>query len=123
LAETNDCPKCKIRSRRVYSTGKVGPYCTECTKDYNAKKLEKKRAFVNQYKLERGCKQCGYNEHPVALELNHIDPQTKEFSIAKALPSVSMERLLKELEKCEVLCANCHQIHTYEHQHHLTVRS
>jgi hypothetical protein len=118
-----NCPTCSIRPKRVYGSGKIGPYCTECTKEYNAKKLAQKREFVNKYKLERGCKLCGYKTHPVALELNHINPQTKEFSIAKRLASVSMDRLKKELAKCEVLCANCHQIHTYENNHHLTVRS
>jgi len=81
---------------------------------------KKKRDFVNEYKLERGCAQCGYNAHPVALELNHIDPTTKTYSIGKELISISMEKLVLELAKCEVLCANCHQIHTFENGHHLT---
>jgi hypothetical protein len=54
--------------------------------------------FVNEYKLSRGCKVCGYNKHPAALELNHIDPSSKSFQIAQALASNSMT----ELEKCEV---------------------
>jgi hypothetical protein len=90
--------------------------------DYNKEKLEKKRQFVNEYKLSRGCKQCGYKEHPVALELNHIDPLSKAMNIARSLGGCSMARLEKELAKCEVLCANCHQIHTYENNHHLTRR-
>jgi len=117
------CPKCGSRERRVYSTGKIGPYCTECTAQYNSGKLQKKRAFINNYKLSLGCRICGYKEHPVALELNHIDPLTKSFQIAQALASYSMEKIKAELEKCEVLCANCHQIHTYENKHHLTVRT
>ena len=111
----NTCPKCETGER--YSTG---PYCRPCTKEYNRVRLQKKRDYVNQYKLERGCAHCGYNTHPVALELNHIDPTTKEFSIGKQLISISMSKLKEELAKCEVLCANCHQIHTYENGHHLT---
>ena len=123
MAATKQCPKCGTNPRRVSGTGRIGPYCVECTAEYNSEKLQARRAFVNEYKLSRGCKVCGYKEHPVALELNHIDPQTKTFSIARQLASISMENLVKELEKCEVMCANCHQIHTYENNHHLTVRS
>ena len=116
------CPTCNIRHRRHYKN-KLGPYCDPCTKEYNAQKLQKKRAFVNEYKLSRGCRMCGYKAHPVALELNHIDPLSKTMQIARSLASCSMERLEAELEKCEVLCANCHQIHTYENKHNLTRRA
>ena len=110
-----DCPKCD--TGKTYSTG---PYCRPCTKAYNKERLQKKRDFVWAYKLEKGCAVCGYNKHPVALELNHIDPTSKTYSIGKQLISISMENLVKELAKCEVLCANCHQIHTFENEHHLS---
>lgn len=119
---SNLCPRCSLRERKRYAKG-LGPYCVECTKEYNAQKLAKKRHFLNEYKLERGCSQCGYKGHPVALELNHIDPLSKSINIARELASCSMERLEAELVKCEVLCANCHQIHTYENKHHLVRRS
>ena len=109
------CAKCEVGER--YSSG---PYCRPCTKKYNRERLQKKRDFVNSYKMERGCRECGYNAHPVALELNHIDPTTKTYSIGRQLISISMENLVLELAKCEVLCANCHQIHTYENEHHLS---
>ena len=35
------------------------------------------REFLNMLKTERGCEYCGYNEHPCALQLDHIDPETK----------------------------------------------
>lgn len=114
-------PMCRVAPRHQYAT-RLGPYCTGCTKQYNADKLKQKRAFINDYKITRGCRVCGYREHPVALELNHIDPLSKSMNIARQLASCSMERLTTELEKCEVLCANCHQIHTYEQQHHLARR-
>ena len=116
------CPKCKLNYRKAYSN-RLGPYCEACAKDYAAKNLARKRSFVNDYKLTRGCRICGYTEHPVALELNHIDPLSKTMDIARSLGSCSMERLLAEIEKCDVLCANCHQIHTYENKHHLTRRT
>ncbi|AGG91282.1 hypothetical protein SWVG_00045 [Synechococcus phage S-RIP1] len=108
------CPKCKVRDK-----GR-NPYCKPCFKEYNKQRLKKKRDFVNEYKLARGCCKCGYNEHPVALELNHIDPSTKIYSIGKQLIGISMPKLIAELKKCNVMCANCHQIHTFENGHHLS---
>ena len=109
------CSRCGVGERYTSNS-----YCRDCNKQYNRERLQKKRDFVNDYKMERGCAQCGYNKHPVALELNHIDPTTKTYSIGRDLISISMKKLVEELAKCEVLCANCHQIHTYENGHHLS---
>lgn len=76
--------------------------------------------FVKKYKLERGCKICGYKESALALDLDHKDRTKKEFSLSRA-HSVSWERLHEELAKCEVLCANCHRIKTQEEKDFFSV--
>lgn len=56
---------------------------------------------------------CGYNEHPAALQFHHRDPTTKLFSMFRAVrnPSkYSWDDILSELDKCDLLCANCHFI-------------
>lgn len=56
------------------------------------------------------CSICGYNKCKEALEFHHIDPTEKEFSFGKTLANpTSWDRLVKELEKCILLCANCHR--------------
>lgn len=76
----------------------------------------KLRAEIAQEKLNRGgCVKCGYNEHPAALDFNHIDPSTKEFDVGSAVKhGHGRERIWAEMDKCEILCANCHRIHTYD---------
>ena len=69
---------------------------------------------LNKIKLEAGCATCGYNAHPAALEFNHIDPSQKTANVADKITSWSWERVLEEVDKCEVLCSNCHHIHSYE---------
>jgi hypothetical protein len=114
LQEISNCLKCgkpydKVRSTHVYCT-------TSCRKAaHNKQKIDKLAAI----KLERGCCKCGYNTHPAALHFNHIDPSTKSFNIGSN-GSKSLEELILETEKCEVLCANCHAIHTIENGHHLS---
>lgn len=64
---------------------------------------------LDRIKLEVGCEHCGYNEHPKALEFHHVNPKNKSFTISKSL-SRKLIYLLKETEKCMVLCSNCHRI-------------
>lgn len=60
------------------------------------------------------CSNCGYDRSIVALDFDHIDPAAKTFPISQNLAVAKWERLVAEVEKCRVLCANCHRIHTFE---------
>jgi hypothetical protein len=71
------------------------------------------KEWYNNYKSTLKCSKCGFS-HPAALDFHHRDSSKKEFTLASAKISVSRERFLKEIEKCDVLCANCHRIHHYE---------
>jgi 5-methylcytosine-specific restriction endonuclease McrA len=65
-----------------------------------------------KYLSDKCCVICGESD-VVVLEMDHIDPRTKLFSISQAVKlGYSWETILKELEKCRVLCANCHKRHT-----------
>lgn len=77
---------------------------------------EEFRVFIDAYKIERGCIDCGWAEHPAALVLDHIDPKTKTIQVS-CMYSCTKERQMQELALCEVRCANCHQIRTYELGH------
>lgn len=61
-----------------------------------------------EYKGGR-CIKCGYNKHPAALDFHHENPDEKDFNIGKNGHTVSWEKLKKELNKCILLCANCHR--------------
>ena len=76
-----------------------------------------KREYLNKVKLEKGCEICGYRSHPAALHFDHIDPATKSFGIGDT--NRGWELMFLEIEKCRILCANCHAIHTTEEKHHL----
>ena len=65
-----------------------------------------------EYILRRGgkCEYCGYNKNLAALEFHHRNPEEKEFQVdARAFSNHSLEKLERELEKCSLLCANCHR--------------
>jgi len=65
------------------------------------------RSAISTLKIEAGCVDCGYNEHPEALHFDHIE-DNKTNGIAQ----LSLYPALEEIEKCEVRCANCHAIKT-----------
>lgn len=57
------------------------------------------------------CQKCGYNKNLTALELHHIDPYTKDFEInSSTIKELKrLGKLQEELDKCILLCANCHR--------------
>lgn len=68
------------------------------------------RAYLAAEKLAHGCAKCGYNEHPAALDFDHIRG-VKLYDVSK---TNTIEKATIEIAKCQVLCANCHRIETYE---------
>lgn len=74
---------------------------------------EAKKSWVDQYKLERGCADCGYNENPAALDFDHL-PGTVKTRDIKSGKQFGWKALFAEVAKCEVVCANCHRIRTVE---------
>ena len=75
------------------------------------RKLKYKK-LTERIKNEIGCEHCGWNKNPLALQFHHINKKDKEFSISRGLTHRLLS-LLKETEKCLVLCANCHIIEEY----------
>lgn len=53
------------------------------------------------------CKKCGYNDNIAALDFHHLDLKEKDFGISAS--HVGWDKLKKELDKCIILCSNCHR--------------
>jgi hypothetical protein len=70
------------------------------------------KAILDSIKLTAGCVDCGYREHPVAMDFDHLPGTKKLFNVSQALWR-PLAKVLAEIEKCEVVCANCHRIRTY----------
>lgn len=74
--------------------------------------MKKKRQFFNLLKVERGCYDCGGMFPPEALDWDHLPGKEKCFHIAKYLTNKPREEILAEIDKCQVVCSNCHRIRT-----------
>lgn len=76
----------------------------------NQKSRGLKRKY--DYILSHGgkCEICGYNKNIAALEFHHKNPNEKSFQIdARKFANCDISKLEKELNKCIILCANCHR--------------
>ena len=76
---------------------------------YQNQRRKKLKDFIYNYKEERGCERCGYNEYPEILEFHH-NQGNKEFTISQR-NSYSIKLIEIEIKKCIILCPNCHRVH------------
>ena len=129
--ETKICSRCKRELPidqfrwKNKAEGKRHSQCKECQKaqekQHYHESVERQKAvregaemqkksnleIVNTFR-KQGCVKCG-EKRPYVIDFHHRDPLQKEFTINHLLKSGSYETLLKELEKCDALCANCHR--------------
>lgn len=73
-----------------------------------AKRRRKIKLLAIEYKGGK-CQVCGYNKYGGALELHHVNPTNKVFAIGEKGHSRSWVRVKEELDKCLLVCANCHR--------------
>lgn len=86
-----------------------------------ARKIAERIAWNNALKVERGCADCGYKDHPEALEWDHLPGHQKLHNVGVIVrwTRTSMKTILDEMAKCEVVCANCHRVRTATRRDHV----
>ena len=109
------CPKCKIKKSLedfyLRPDNRPQSFCKKCN---HRNVLDRQREFKKKCLEYRGrcCSKCGYDKCISALEFHHLDPKEKEF-IPSKFRHTSWEKnknkITQELDKCIVLCANCHR--------------
>ena len=78
----------------------------------NAKSpVRNNREYVLADKTSRGkCEKCGFDKHLAALHYHHLDSSTKKFRLSDVTSKFSIKEVQEELDKCILLCANCHTL-------------
>ena len=71
------------------------------------------KARWDVFKRTLKCTKCGFN-HPAALDFHHRNPVEKENIVSKLASDGCYAAAMEEVQKCIVLCANCHRVHHYE---------
>ena len=81
----------------------------EEVKDRRSARLQVLHDWLQNYKSNLRCSRCG-EDRIATLDFHHRDSSQKEYSVTKAIQrGWKVERVLNEIAKCDVLCANCHR--------------
>ncbi len=60
------------------------------------------------------CMDCGKQYKPYVMDFDHRNPKEKEFMISRAVErNVSIDKLKREIAKCDLICSNCHRERTF----------
>lgn len=93
-------------------------WCKPCMIERHGEKKRQRakalREYVQAIKLERGCADCGYRSYPAALDFDHLPGHIKTGRLASMSCSNAKAVIHAEIDKCEVVCANCHRVRTAE---------
>lgn len=125
------CGRCKVnknisdfRKRSGVSHG-LSAWCKSCFNEYDreryknleserirkrknqSKVIKKSQDYIWDYLKNNPCIDCGESD-PVVLEFDHIDPKNKTANVSELI-KYSIYKIEKEINKCEVRCANCHR--------------
>jgi len=101
------------KARRAYRRGWYKVNAKSAVEIVKERKLEIKTWF-RDYKKDFKCSKC-FESHPATIEFHHKDKSKKENTIAYFVANgYATKRILAEIEKCEVLCSNCHRKLHYE---------
>jgi len=127
------CPRCK-KSKEISFFGidkksldGKQSYCYSCAREYAQKDYQKKRqyyfdkekrnkehylrwgrTYIWEYLLLHPCIDCGESD-PLILEFDHVRGIKDKAVLDMMASHVSKKRLLEEIDKCEIRCANCHR--------------
>ena len=93
----------KKRAYYVANKDKILPLRKEMSQRY----ADANKMYRKEYLESHSCVDCGEND-PIVLSFDHVRG-IKSFTLAKRVWCVSPKRFKKEIEKCEVRCANCHR--------------
>lgn len=123
LVKFKVCHKCN-QTKPIESFGNRGgershhsrSQCKDCRYMIRDKLNKEKQTYVNNYKLNKGCNRCGYNKCSAALEFHHVNDDKWAKGSRAINISWGYKRINAEINKCEVLCANCHREHHYENR-------
>lgn len=89
--------------------------CVPCYSESKKPRRLKIRKWYLEYRKTLHCENCGNNDHRV---IEHHHPNDDKFMVICEMVNngFSIEKIKAEIEKCQVLCANCHRIVTYNNR-------
>lgn len=100
-------PWCKVCRKLHYKR----TYSKEKSTAWNRDRRHRRYRKLFAYFADHPCVDCG-ETNPIVLEFDHRDRSQKLCEVAVLIGSTTWKNVLKEIKKCDVLCANCHRVRT-----------
>ncbi len=91
---------------KFYKRTKYTWSCSKCMTAAVTKHRQKLKLKAIEYKGGK-CESCEYKKSVWALQFHHTDPGKKDFTVGQSF-TTKWERIQPELDKCILLCSNCH---------------
>lgn len=114
-----ECPRHGLTEHVLQTNGSYR--CKECRKDAVIDIRRRNKIRLVEYKGGK-CERCGYDKCIDALEFHHLNPEEKDFGLSCG-DTRNFEKLKNEVDKCIMVCANCHrEIHAEEREKKLLQR-
>jgi hypothetical protein len=107
------CSCCKLtKSYNEFPYKSQKKQCKQCLNNKQNERRRKRTQWLEEFKKSLKCQICQNDDFRV-LEFDHLND--KVFNVGDAACfGLSVETIKNEIKKCQVLCANCHRIKTYE---------
>lgn len=103
--------ECKIHGITSHARYAKRWRCKKCNVIAVTKRRKKIKTLALGY-LGNKCQKCGYDKCANSLDFHHIEPEHKDFGISEKGYTRSWEEVKGELDKCMLVCKNCHgEIH------------
>lgn len=104
----------KQKQRKAEKAWQAQPKNRERRKQLKRERIAKRLAEIQKYKAENPCVDCGGKYHPECMDFDHIGDGNKFEVISRMISGgYSEEKVKKEIEKCELVCSNCHRLRTF----------
>lgn len=102
------CRPCRALYKQMHYAANKDRYKQNAMAYTTALVLER-NAWLLEYFEDHPCVDCGETD-PVVLEFDHL--RDKEFAVGRGIRDKNWDRVLNEMAKCDVVCANCHRRRT-----------
>lgn len=106
------CPDCKADWRRTHP-----PDDDERVQlaEQQRTRVQFCRAYVRSFKEAQPCADCGWRMPWYVMEFDHRDGRGPgDSTVASLIGQGTLDRVILEIEKCDLVCANCHKIRTHK---------
>ena len=112
-------------NRRARSLDGLHSYCRDCSKQHykdniarhsanvakrNKEERARQRAWIVEYKESNPCTDCGVYYPACVMDFDHLRDKKRNVS---QMATQTDKAILEEIEKCELVCSNCHRIRTH----------